>query len=162
MTDITEFSAADGKVYLSAMIDCFDGKVVGAKTGRSPVMELAEDTLAQALANHAAATQTPLVLHSDRGGHYRSRGWIRRTHTAGITRSMSKKGYTPDNAACEGFFGRMKNEMYYDRRWKSCAELEAAIDAYIDFYNTTRIKVSLGGYSIQAYRLLNQLEPELP
>jgi len=74
---------------------------------------------------------------------------------------MSKKGYFPDNAACEGFFGRMKNEMYYHRRWKSCEELEAAIDAYIEFYNTARIKVSLGGYSIQAYRMLNQLEPEL-
>jgi len=85
LTDITEFSAGDGKVYLSAMIDCFDGKVVGSQTGRSPVMELAEDTLTQALADHPAATQTPLVLHSDRGGHYRSRGWIRRTQAAGIT-----------------------------------------------------------------------------
>lgn len=161
LTDITEFSAGDGKVYLSAMIDCFDGKVVGAKTGRAPVMELAEDTLTQALEDHPGATTTPLVVHSDRGGHYRSRGWIRRTQTAGITRSMSKKGYTPDNAACEGFFGRMKNEMYYGRRWTTCDDLETAIHAYIDFYNTSRIKVSLGGYSIQAYRILNQLESEL-
>jgi len=103
----------------------------------------------------------PLVLHSDRGGHYRSRGWIRRTQAAGITRSMSKKGYSPDNAACEGFFGRLKNEMYYDRRWISCDELDTAIHAYIEFYNTTRIKVPLGGYSIKQYRVLNQLEPEL-
>jgi len=161
LTDITEFSAADGKLYLSAMIDCFDGKVVGVKTGRNPVMELAEDTLEQALTAHPEATQTPLVVHSDRGGHYRSRGWIRRTQAAGITRSMSKKGCSPDNAACEGFFGRLKNEMYYDRRWTTCDALEAAIHAYIEFYNTTRIKDSLGGYSIQAYRVLNQLEPEL-
>ena len=74
LTDITEFSAADGKVYLSAMIDCFDGKVVGAKTGRTPVMELAEDTLTQGLTDHPQATQTQLVLHSDRSGRYRSRG----------------------------------------------------------------------------------------
>ena len=64
---------------------------------------------------------------------------------------MSKKGYTADNAACEGFFGRMKNEMYYGRFWKTRDELEAAIQAYIEFYNTISIKVSLGGYSIQAH-----------
>lgn len=160
LTDITEFSAADGKVYLSAMLDCRDGKVVGARTGRHPMMKLAEGTLAQALAAHPVATQTPLVLQSNRGGHYRSRGWIRRTQAPGSPLNV-QKGYTPDNAACEGFFGRMKNEMYYDRRRKTRDDLEAAIHAYIDFYNTARIKVSLGGYSIQAYRLLNQLEPEL-
>lgn len=99
LTDVTEFSASDAKIYLSAMIDCYDGKVVGFKTGRAPVMELAEDTLQQALQDHPRAQEDTLVVHSDRGAHYRSRGWIRRTTAAGITRSMSKKGYTPDNAA---------------------------------------------------------------
>lgn len=100
-------------------------------------------------------------MHSDRGAHYRSRRWIRRTDAAGMTRSMSKKGYTPDNAACEGFFSRMKNDMHDGRQWRSANELEAAIHAYIDCYITVRIKVSLGGYSIIQYRALNQLEPKL-
>lgn len=143
------------------MIDCFDGKVVGAKTGRHPTVELAEDTLEQALQNHPRRTDEPLVVHSDRGAHYRSRGWIRRTAAAGTTRSMFKKGYTPDNAACEGFFGRLKNEMYYGRLWTSVQDLETSINAYLDFYNTQRIKDSLGGHSISHYRALHQLEPTL-
>ncbi|MDN6500070.1 MAG: IS3 family transposase, partial [Yaniella sp.] len=100
-------------------------------------------------------------VNSDLGAHYGSRIWIRRNEAANIIRSMSKKGYSPDNAACEGCFGRLKNEMYYGRRWTSADELETTINAYIKFYNTTRIKVSLGGYSINQYRALNQLEPKL-
>ena len=67
---------------------------------------------------------------------------------------MSKKGYSPDNAACEGFFGRMKNEMYYGKTWKTTDELETAIAEYVEFYNTQRIKVSLQGMSIAEYRML--------
>jgi putative transposase len=52
------------------------------------------------------------TVHSDRGCHYRWSGWIERMNGAGLTRSMSKKGCFPDNAACEGFFGRLKNEMF--------------------------------------------------
>ena len=50
----------------------------------------------------------------------------------GIVRSMSNKGCSPDNAACEGFFGRMKNEMYYGKTWQTTQELEEAIAAYIE------------------------------
>lgn len=67
---------------------------------------------------------------------------------------MSKKGCSPDNAACEGFFGRLKNEMYYGKKWQTTQELETAISEYINFYNTSRIKVSLGGVSIEEHRML--------
>ena len=50
------------------------------------------------------------VIHSDRGGHYRWPGWLERVNAAGLIRSMSRKGCSPDNAACEGFFGRLKTE----------------------------------------------------
>ena len=49
------------------------------------------------------------VCHSDRGCHYRWPGWIGICEGNGLTRSMSKKGCSPDNSACEGFFGRLKN-----------------------------------------------------
>lgn len=65
---------------------------------------------------------------------------------------MSRKGNSGDNAACEGFFGRMKTEMYYGIRWSKASELEAAIHEYIDFYNNRRIKMSLGGLSTKEYR----------
>jgi len=62
---------------------------------------------------------------------------------------MSRKGYSPDNAACEGFFGRLKNELFYSRNWLSTTveEFIAALDSYIRWYNEVRIKVSLGSRS---------------
>lgn len=71
-----------------------------------------------------------------------------------MTRSMSKKGCSPDNAACEGFFGRLKNEMFYGRDWSqtSTQDFITALDTYIQWYNEKRIKVSLGAMSPMDYR----------
>lgn len=86
------------------------------------------------------------VVHSDRVGHYRWPGWLSRIAEAKLVRSMSRKGYSPDNAACEGFFGRLKIEMFFSRDWLSTTieEFVAALDAYIRWYNDARIKISLG------------------
>jgi transposase InsO family protein len=67
---------------------------------------------------------------------------------------MSKKGCTADNAACEGFFGRLKNEMYYNQIWTdtSLEAFIAEIDSYIRWYNEHRIKLRLGGLSPVEYR----------
>ena len=59
----------------------------------------------------------PDAVPTDRGCHYRWPGWISRMDAAHLHRSMSKKGCSPDNSACEGFFGRMKNEMFYGVSW---------------------------------------------
>ena len=58
--------------------------------------------------------ETP-VIHSDRGCHYRWPEWIRICKGHGLTRSMSAKGCSPDNAAAEGFFGRLKQEFFHKR-----------------------------------------------
>ena len=63
-----------------------------------------------------SADEHPLI-HSDRGCHYCWPGWIERIKAAGLTRSMSKKGCSPDNSACEGLFGRLKNELFYNLDW---------------------------------------------
>lgn len=72
----------------------------------------------------------------------------------GWTRSMSKKGCSPDNAACEGVFGRVKNEMFYNRSWigVSIKEFIAYLDDYLHWYNEDRIKITLGGMSPVEYR----------
>ena len=73
---------------------------------------------------------------------------------AGLTRSMSKKGCLADNAACEGFFGRLKNEMFYNRSWTGVS-IEDFIDIlheYLVWYNEKRIKLSLGAMSPLEYR----------
>lgn len=72
----------------------------------------------------------------------------------GFTRSMSKKGCSPDNSACEGFFGRMKNEMFYGRSFAGVTieTFIQIINDYIVWYNTKRIKASLGYMSPTEYR----------
>ena len=73
---------------------------------------------------------------------------------AGLTRSMSKKGCSPDNAACEGFFDRLKNEMFYGVSWigVSIQEFVLRLDEYLHWYAEKRIKLSLGGLSPVQYR----------
>ena len=110
LTDISEFQIPAGKVYLSPMIDCFDGMVVSWSIGTSPDAKLVNTMLDVAIETVAEGTEKPIV-HSDRGGHYRWPGWLSRVAKASLIRSMSRKACSPDNAACEGFFGRLKTEM---------------------------------------------------
>ncbi len=153
LTDITEFQIPAGKVYLSPVIDCFDGMVVSWSIGTRPNAELVNTILDAAIDKVAASGERP-VVHSDRGAHYRWPGWLTRIADAKLVRSMSRKGCSPDNAACEGFFGRLKIEMFYSRHWLSATieEFVAALDAYIHWYNEARIKSSLGFRSPAEHR----------
>lgn len=152
LTDITEFGLSNDKVYLSPIIDCFDGLVVSWTIGTSPSAELVNTMLDNAIST-LSENEKPLV-HSDRGCHYRWPGWIERMSDAGLTRSMSKKGCSPDNSACEAFFGRLKVEMFYGRKWNniSTEDFMEILDGYIRWYNNERIKISLGGLSPMNYR----------
>lgn len=73
---------------------------------------------------------------------------------AGLTRSMSKKRFSPDNSACEGFFGRLKNEMFYGKSWigVTIEHFIEQLNSYIYWYNEKRIKISLNGMSPVEYR----------
>ena len=152
LTDITEFAIPAGKIYLSPIIDCFDGLPVSWTIGIHPDAGLVNKMLDEAIAT-LKEKEKPLV-HSDRGWHYRWPGWIKRMNNAGLTRSMSKKGCSPDNSACEGFFGRLKNEMFYNRSWNhvSIDEFIDTLDQYINWYAKKRRKLSLGGLSPIEYR----------
>jgi transposase InsO family protein/transposase-like protein len=153
LTDITEFQIPAGKVYLSPMIDCFDGMVVSWSIGTRPNAELVNTMLDAAIEKVAASGERP-VVHSDRGAHYRWPGWLTRIADAKLVRSMSRKGCSPDNSACEGFFGRLKVEMFYSRQWLSTTieEFVTALDDYISWYNDVRIKRSLGFRSPAEHR----------
>ena len=152
LTDITEFKIGEEKVYLSPIIDCFDGMPITWTVGTSPNAELVNTMLDNGIAL-LKGNEHPIV-HSDRGCHYRWPGWIQRMNEAGLTRSMSKKGCSPDNSACEGFFGRMKNEMFYGEKWDkiSVEEFISIINQYMQWYRDKRIKLSLGGLSPMEYR----------
>ena len=153
LTDITEFQLPAGKVYLSPMIDCFDGLVVSWSIGTRPDAELV-NTMLDAAVEKVANSENRPVVHSDRGAHYRWPGWLSRIGDAKLIRSMSRKGCSPDNAACEGFFGRLKTELFYPRQWQSTTieQFTQALDSYIRWYNEKRIKISLGSLSPLEYR----------
>ena len=153
LTDITEFRLPSGeKACLSPVVDCFDGKPVAWSVGRHPDSGLANSSLEKALARRRPGART--VVHSDRGGHYRWPGWIRICEENGLVRSMSAKGCSPDNAACEGFFGRLKNEFFYYRDWSGVGARNFAdqLEAYLEYYCEGRIKESLGWMSPNEYR----------
>jgi transposase InsO family protein len=134
------------------MIDCFDGMAVSWAIGTSPDAELVNTMLDDAVASLQHGERP--IVHTDRGCHYRWPGWISRMEEAGLTRSMSKKGCSPDNAACEGFFGRIKNEMFYDRSWAGVTidRFIDELDSYLRWYNEERVKISLEAKSPKAYR----------
>lgn len=152
LTDITEFSIEAGKVYLSPIIDCLDGMPVSWTVGTSPNAKLANTMLKQAIKTLKPGEHP--IVHSDRGCHYRWPDWIKIMEEAKLTRSMSKKGCSPDNSACKGFFGHLKIEMFYGRNWSNSTldDLIQAINKYMIWYRTSRIKSTLGGLSPLEYR----------
>ena len=139
LTDITEFQIPAGKVYLSPMIDCFDGLVVSWSIGTRPDADLVNTMLDAAIETVADSNKRPIV-HSDRGAHYRWPGWLARIADAKLTRSMSRKGCSPDNAACEGFFGRLKTELFYPRQWQS-----TTIEQFIQYSTPTSAGTTKSG-----------------
>ena len=144
LSDISEFAIPAGKVYLSPAVDCFDGMLVTWRISEHPNAELVNSMLDDVIANMDAKSKP--IIHTDRGCHYRWTGWIDRMEINGYTRSMSQKGCSPDNAACEGLFGRIKNEFFYNQDWKDVTieEFSHELDLYLHWYNETRIKKSLG------------------
>ena len=153
LTDISEFQIPAGKVYLSPVIHCFDGKVISRSIGTRPDAEPV-NTMLDAAVETVAGTDKRPVVHSDRGAHYRWPGWLSRIADAKLIRSMSRKRCPPDNAACEGFLGRLKTELFYPRNWQSTSieQFIEALDSYIRWYNEKRIKISLGALSPVEYR----------
>ena len=139
-TDVTEFRLGPRgpKCYLSAAIDLFDGRVVSAQAGPSPSKELAQATLGDV----GAAARPGCVLYSDRGWHYRTPDWVEGCGRLGIVRSMSRKGHSPDNAACEAFFGRLKVEFFYSTDWSgwTVGRFAAELGRYVSWYNSGRLK----------------------
>ena len=152
ITDVTEFRIPAGKAYLSPIVDCFDGMPLSWSISTSPDAEMANSSLLGACewldeGDHPA-------VHSDRGGHYRWSGWIKICEENGLVRSMSRKGCSPDNARCEGFFGRLKVEFFYGRDWDGVTieEFIAMLDAYLRWYRDIRIKSDLDYKSPMQYR----------
>jgi putative transposase len=150
VTDVTEFSVGDRKLYLSPIMDLFDRQIISYTIGSSPNLELTNASLRQAL-TRLQDGQKPLV-HSDQGFQYQHVSWRTLLEGAGAVQSMSRKGNCYDNAVMENFFGHLKEELFHRVRFLSADALEAALHEYIRWYNTERISTKLEGLSPVQYR----------
>lgn len=115
MTDIAEFRLLDDprKVYLSPVIDLHDGDAVASSVDTSPSKALVAETLGGAM----TAIDGDFTPHSSRSWHYRMPDRVAAGETAGVTRSMSRKGHSPDNATREEFFSKLKGLWVVGAAW---------------------------------------------
>lgn len=150
VTDVTEFNVRGDKLYLSPVLDLYNGEIVAYETQRSPHMSLVSNMLKEALAR-LKGEDAPM-LHSDQGWQYQMPAWRRQLAAHGVTQSMSRKGNCLDNAAMESFFGTLKSEFFYLNKFNSIEQLETGLRQYIHYYNHERIKSKLKGLSPVQYR----------
>jgi transposase InsO family protein len=150
VTDVTEFNVAGEKLYLSPIMDLYNGEIVAYQTSRRPHFQMVDDMLKKAISTLKGSLRP--LLHSDQGWQYQM-GAYRRTLTEnGITQSMSRRGNCLDNAAMESFFGTLKSECFYLKRFSSIDQLQIELREYIHYYNHHRIKTKLKGLSPVQYR----------
>jgi transposase InsO family protein len=141
LTDVTEFKYGnDGKAYLSAILDLKDRSIVSYVIGRHNNNRLVFDTFDAAVASYPDAKP---LFHSDRGFQYTSKIFRAKLDKAGMTQSMSRVGRCIDNGPMEGFWGILKVEMYYLRRFNDYESLKEAIEDYIWYYNNNRFQEKL-------------------
>ena len=149
-TDVTEFNVAGEKLYLSPVLDLYNGEIVAFETSRRPVFEMVGSMLQQAMTK--LGPQDKPITHSDQGWQYQMPAFKKLLKQRQITQSMSKKGNCLDNATMESFFGTLKSEFFYLNKFSSYEELKAGLKEYIHYYNNHRIKLKLKGLSPVQYR----------
>lgn len=139
LTDVSEFKYYAGtevkKVYLSAIFDLGDRRIVSFVISDRNDNQLVFDTLDQAVA--IEPTAHPL-FHSDRGFQYTSKQFCTKLKKAKMKQSMSRVARCIDNGPMEGFWGMLKREKYYRRKFTSRESLVSMIQTYIAYYNTRR------------------------
>lgn len=151
LTDITEVPCSDGKLYLAAVLDCFDGSICGFKMDDNMRAELCAGAFRDACRRYGARE---MILHSDRGSQYTSNYFRDELAKYEATQSMSGTGRCYDNARMESFFATLKKERLYqtDTAKLPMAEVRTMIYRYICYYNLRRIYTTNGGYPPLVYR----------
>ncbi len=154
LTDVTEFKYYVGpvikKLYLSAILDLYDRRIVAYTIREYNTNELVFTNFDEALKIHPDAHP---IFHSDRGFQYTSRTFHQKIVDAGMKQSMSRVSICIDNGPMEGFWGILKSEMYYLRKFTDRDELTTAIENYITYYNTRRYQLKLGCMAPMEYHM---------
>lgn len=155
VTDITEFSLFGQKLYLSPILDLYNGEIISYNISSRPVFHQVIDMLQQAF--DKIPDETNLILHSDQGWQYQMKKYQKLLEKKGVRQSMSRKGNCLDNAVMENFFGLLKTELLYLQEFQSVEHFTKELIEYLDYYNNRRIKVKLKGLSPVNYRTQSSL-----
>lgn len=155
VTDITEFGLFGQKLYLSPILDLYNGEIVSFSLYHRPVYAQVQEMLDAAFAKIPDGTN--LILHSDQGWQYRMEPYVKALETKGIRQSMSRKGNCLDNSVMENFFGLLKSELLYLQDFDSVEDFKDQLIEYMDYYNNRRIKKKLKGLSPVQYRTQSSL-----
>ncbi|WP_229245209.1 IS3 family transposase [Dyadobacter aurulentus] len=149
-TDVSEFRVKDKKLFLSPIIDLFNGEIISYNLSESANFKQVTQMLETAFKKINKPEN--LVLHSDQGWQYQMSKYQKILESKGIIQSMSRKGNCLDNAIIENFFGTIKSELFYLNKYQSTDQLKEDIKEYIDYYNNDRIRLNLNGMSPAQYR----------
>ncbi len=150
VTDVTEFNIKGEKVYLSPILDLYNQEIISYEIADQPQLSMVSTMLSNAFKRLGPTNQT--VLHSDQGWQYQMGLYQQALKKQGITQSMSRKGNCLDNAVMENWFGMMKTEFFYQKKFESVQSFKTELKEYIDYYNHDRIKQKLKGLSPVQYR----------
>lgn len=150
VTDVTEFHLLDKKVYFSPVMDLFNREIVSYSITFNPNISMVKQML-EGL--YTKACPKGAVIHSDQGILYQSKWYQDSLSKHGFKQSMSRRGNCLDNAVIENFFGIVKTEFFYQRKFNSIQEFICELKEYINYYNYKRIKIKLDGLSPIKYRL---------
>jgi len=150
VTEITEFKLFGEKLYVSPVLDLYNGEIITYTIGSRPTYSLVSEMLDKALVRLPEDHQ--LLMHSDQGWHYQMKQYRHVLKEKGITQSMSRKGNCYDNSVMENFFGIMKSEFLYLKKFESVKHFKIELEKYINYYNNKRIKAKLKGMSPVQYR----------
>ena len=179
-TDVTEFALCNEKIYLSPIIDLYNGEIISYKISKRPilkqVLDMVEDATRKIKETKGIILHSDqgwqyqnkryqkllketkgIILHSDQGWQYQNKKYQKLLKEKGIIQSMSRKGNCLDNAVIENFFGLLKSELFYLKKFKSVEDFIKELKFYIKYYNTKRIKIKLKGLSPVEYRTKSQL-----
>lgn len=155
VTDVTEFHLFGEKLYLSPVLDLYNGEIIAYNIQSRPTYELVSRMLDKAVT--CLSEGDAPVLHSDQGWHYQMKQYSYVLKQHGITQSMSRKGNCLDNAVIENFFGLLKSELLYLQEFESMGHFKRELELYIEYYNHKRIKGKLKGLSPVQYRIQSSI-----
>ena len=150
VTDVTQFNIKGQKVYLSPILDLYNQEIISYEITDRPQIGSVMQMLKSAF-KRLKSEDKPL-LHSDQGWQYQMGIYQQTLHKQGITQSMSRKGNCLDNAVMENWFGVMKTEFFYQKKFETVQSFKKELGEYIHYYNHDRIKQKLKGLSPVQYR----------